>query len=89
MGPLGITPRGSGRATRRTAGRQGGTRGPLLYAAVSVAEYLIEGRLREALGRRSMDRTIQALECHVIVCGFGRLGRVVVEQLEQAGTSVW
>jgi voltage-gated potassium channel len=55
------------------------------YAAVSVAEYLIEGRLREALGRRAMDRTIGALRGHVIVCGFGRLGRVVVEQLEQAG----
>ncbi len=62
--------------------------GTALYAVVNVAEYLIEGRLREALGRRSMDRTIQALEGHVIVCGLGRLGRVVVEQLEQANTSV-
>jgi voltage-gated potassium channel len=59
-----------------------------LYAVVNIAEYLIEGRLREALGRRSMDRTIQTLEGHVIVCGFGRLGKVVVEELEQAGTSV-
>ena len=62
--------------------------GTALYAVMNIAEYLIEGRLREALGRRSMDRTIQALEGHVIVCGFGRLGKVVVEELEQAGTSV-
>jgi len=62
--------------------------GTSLYAVVSVAEYLIEGRLREALGRRSMDRTIQALQDHVIVCGFGRLGRAVVEELEQAGASL-
>jgi voltage-gated potassium channel len=62
--------------------------GTALYAVMNIAEYLIDGRLREALGRRSMDRTIQALESHVIVCGFGRLGKVVVEELEQAGTSL-
>lgn len=62
--------------------------GTALYAVVAVAEYLLEGRLVEALGRRSMDRRIQSLSGHVIVCGFGRLGRAVVEQLEQAGTPV-
>jgi voltage-gated potassium channel len=62
--------------------------GSALYAVACVAEYLIEGRLREALGRRNMDRTIQALQGHVIVCGFGRMGKAVVEELEQAGASV-
>lgn len=62
--------------------------GTALYAVVNIAEYLIEGRLREALGRRSMNRTIQAVRDHVIVCGFGRLGKAVVEELEQAGASV-
>lgn len=62
--------------------------GTALYAAVAVAEYLIEGRLQEVLGRRAMDRSIEALEGHVIVCGFGRLGRVVVEQLEHAEVDV-
>ena len=62
--------------------------GTALYAAVALAEYLIEGRLREALGRKAMDRAIERLSGHVIVCGFGRLGRAVTEQLEQAGTTV-
>jgi voltage-gated potassium channel len=35
-----------------------------------------------------MDRSIESLREHVIVCGFGRLGRTVVEALEQAGSSV-
>ena len=62
--------------------------GTALYAVVSVAEYLIEGRLREVLGRRAMDRSIQGLRGHVIVCAFGRLGRAVVEQLEQEKVDV-
>lgn len=62
--------------------------GTALYAVVSVAEYLLEGRLLDALGRRSMDRRIESLSDHVIVCGFGRLGRVVVEELDLEGTPV-
>jgi voltage-gated potassium channel len=62
--------------------------GTALYAVVAIAEYLIEGRLQEVLGRRTMDRAIQELRHHVIVCGYGRLGRVVVEQLEEAGEGV-
>lgn len=62
--------------------------GTALYAVMAVAEYLIEGRLQEALGRRAMDRSIQGLRDHVIVCGYGRLGRVVVDQLEEARVGV-
>lgn len=35
-----------------------------------------------------MRRSIRALEDHVIVCGFGRLGRAVAEQLEQSGVPI-
>lgn len=56
--------------------------GTALYTVVVVAEYLIEGRLREAWGRRAMERSIQGLRGHVIVCGYGRLGRAVKERLE-------
>ncbi len=63
--------------------------GAALYAAVSVAEYLIEGRLHEALGRRSMDRTIQGREGHVIVCGFGRLGKVVSNSSSRPARRWW
>lgn len=55
--------------------------GAVLHAAGALAVFVIEGRLREVLGRRSMQRTIDLLENHVIVCGFGRLGRAVCERL--------
>lgn len=62
--------------------------GTALYAVVAVAGYLIEGRLQEALGRRTMERAIQGLRGHVIVCGYGRLGRAVSGQLRQEQVDV-
>lgn len=62
--------------------------GVAFYTVVAVAEFMLEGRLRNLLGRRNMDRSIESLRDHVIVCGFGRLGRTVVEALEQAGSPV-
>jgi voltage-gated potassium channel len=55
--------------------------GTALYTFSTFAGFVIEGRLRTVLGRRSMQRAIDALEGHVILCGFGRLGRAVSQRL--------
>lgn len=62
--------------------------GTTLYTLAAVAEFLIEGRLRDVWGRRAMERAIESLRDHVIVCGFGRLGRTVVEALRREGLTV-
>lgn len=62
--------------------------GTSVYTVAAVAEFFIEGRLRETLGRRAMERTIQAMSGHVIVCGYGRLGRAVTEALEPSAVGV-
>jgi voltage-gated potassium channel len=62
--------------------------GTVFYAVGTLASFLIEGRLRQILGRRTMKRAITALHDHVIVCGFGRLGHAVSEYLRLGGTSV-
>jgi voltage-gated potassium channel len=59
--------------------------GATFYAVVALAEFLIAGHLGDLLGRRAMQRSIQALKGHVIICGFGRLGRAVAENLEYSG----
>lgn len=59
--------------------------GLAFYTAVALAGFLLEGELRGLLGRRSMEHSIEALRNHVVVCGFGRLGRAVAEKLEVAG----
>ncbi len=62
--------------------------GTAFYLLVTAAELVIEGRLREFLEKTAMDRKIHQLEGHVIICGFGRFGRVVAEELTRNNVPV-
>ncbi len=62
--------------------------GAVLYFLSILAESVLEGRLRDIYRRRAMLRRIEHMKGHVIVCGFGRFGRIVVEDLRRAGTAV-
>ena len=53
----------------------------LFYAATSVISGLVRGDLAFYFGSRRMQRNIDELERHAIVCGFGRMGRLVCQQL--------
>jgi voltage-gated potassium channel len=59
--------------------------GLLLYTLARVAQAVIEGELLAVLGRRRMMAEIAALENHVVVCGFGKVGRPVAEGLAREG----
>lgn len=62
--------------------------GTVLYLATVGAQMLIEGHLREFFGRTAMQRRTGQLSDHVIVCGYGRFGRVVAEELLSNGADV-
>ena len=62
--------------------------GTAFYTVVAVAEFVIEGRLGGALGRRRMKRRIEAMRDHVILCGYGRLGRAVASDLASGGVEM-
>jgi len=55
--------------------------GSAIYLFTVIGELVVEGRLREFLGKSAMNRKIHNLEQHVIICGYGRFGRAVVEEL--------
>jgi len=55
--------------------------GSAIYLFTVIGELIVEGRLKEFLGKSAMNRKIHDLREHVIVCGFGRFGRAVVEEL--------
>ncbi|MFI5316462.1 MAG: potassium channel family protein [Myxococcota bacterium] len=61
-----------------------GSAGVTLYLLGQLAQALVETSLRAVLQRRAMERKIEALSGHVIVCGYGRLGRIVVDELTRA-----
>jgi voltage-gated potassium channel len=62
--------------------------GTTFYTLVAIAEFLIEGRVRDLLGRRAMKRTISMLRDHVVLCGYGRFGRVVAQELSRLGVGL-
>jgi voltage-gated potassium channel len=55
--------------------------GVVFYGASLLAGDVIEGRLQRVLGRRKVQRQIEQLSGHYIVCGFGRMGRIVCKEL--------
>ena len=57
----------------------------VVLALSLVARAIEEGGLGERGRRRRMARRISHMSGHAIVCGFGRVGRTVVEELERDG----
>jgi voltage-gated potassium channel len=56
-----------------------------LYGLTAAVEIVLEGQLRGHFGRRRMDRSIAAMHDHVVVCGWGRVGRTICRELQDAG----
>ncbi|MBN1930321.1 MAG: potassium channel protein [Desulfobacterales bacterium] len=52
-----------------------------LYILAAVVQFMVEGRIRILLGRRRLDKKINRLRNHYIVCGYGRIGKVLCKKL--------
>jgi voltage-gated potassium channel len=55
--------------------------GVVLYTITAVMEKVVEGEFQQFFGRRRMQKQIEALTDHYIVCGFGRIGEIVCREL--------
>ena len=62
--------------------------GTALYALGVLIQTLVEGDLRGVFGRKRMDRKIADLHDHVIVCGWGRVGRAIAKEIGDAAPVV-
>jgi voltage-gated potassium channel len=62
--------------------------GTALYSFSVVFELLVEGHMRDLVRRRTMERNIARMSGHVVVCGWGRVGREVARFLAAAGREV-
>ncbi len=51
------------------------------YVAGAVIQFMVEGRIRIILGRRRLDKKIDRSKNHYIICGYGRIGRVLCESI--------
>ncbi len=60
--------------------------GIFLFAVGTLTSFIIEGQLNRLLRRRRMDKTIEQLKDHYIVCGAGDTGIHVIEEFLKMGT---
>ena len=59
--------------------------GTALYTLSALIEVLVGGELGGTFGRRRMQRRIDGMRDHVIICGWGRVGRAISRELDAAG----
>jgi len=57
----------------------------MLLAIGAMTQTVIELELNQFFGKRRIKSMIEKLEGHIILCGFGRVGRGAAEELRQAG----
>lgn len=57
--------------------------GYFLYVVGNIIQFLVEGRIRLVFGRHKLDKQINRLKDHYIICGYGRIGRVLARFLIQ------
>jgi voltage-gated potassium channel len=57
--------------------------GVLFYVVTALARVVVEGEIREVLGKRKLLKKIRGLSGHYIICGFGRIGEIIARQLQQ------
>jgi voltage-gated potassium channel len=55
-----------------------------VYAVSTIIKPIIEGEIRKVLGRKKLEKEIRNLKDHYIVCGFGRMGSYISQELRNA-----
>jgi voltage-gated potassium channel len=57
--------------------------GTVFYALSIGAKVIIEGELQEIYGRKRVEKRLKNLNEHYIVCGYGRMGKIIARELHQ------
>jgi voltage-gated potassium channel len=54
-----------------------------IYSATEIIRGVVSGEFAEIYGKRKMERDLAKLEGHIIVCGYGRMGRLVCKEFSR------
>jgi voltage-gated potassium channel len=55
------------------------------YTLLTATRLIVEGEINAIFKRRRSMKTIQRLENHMVICGFGRMGSFICHELHQRG----
>ena len=62
--------------------------GALAYAVSVISAFIFEGDLKAVIKENQMEQDLKKLKNHVVVCGYGRLGRSICRDLEAEGSQI-
>ena len=51
------------------------------YTVGIIVQWLVSGELQKIFGRRKLQKQISDLKNHFIICGFGRIGHIICQEL--------
>ncbi|PLX83909.1 MAG: potassium channel protein [Desulfuromonas sp.] len=51
--------------------------GTIAYTIGTLVQFMLEGQLRSILGRKKVEKKIGKTKAHYIICGYGRIGRLI------------
>ena len=57
--------------------------GTIAFAVTSITAFIVEGELKNILGRRKMDKEIAKLRDHFIVCGGDETAQTIIREFQQ------
>lgn len=60
--------------------------GSLAITMSMITAFIVEGELRDVLGKRRMEKQLTKIRDHIVVCGAGETGIHVVEELDKTRT---
>ena len=55
--------------------------GVMGYLVGTLTHILVEGQLLRIMGRKKLERQIHKLKNHIIICGYGRVGRIICGEI--------
>lgn len=55
----------------------------LAYFASELVRAVVTGELKQTIGRKWVDEKLETLTGHLIVCGYGRMGKIVCAELDR------
>jgi voltage-gated potassium channel len=50
------------------------------YIVGSLAQIMFEGQFQRIIGRKKVEKMVEALQGHYIICGFGRMGSLICKE---------
>ena len=57
--------------------------GIILYLLGTEAKLLLEGQLEDLIGRKRLEKKIRDIKDHYIICGYGRMGKIIAEEFSE------